>query len=496
MRLFKSYLVITFLLSFGKISGFLRDFLIAFYQGADRSSDIALLLISLPDLFTNFILAGGFSSTLVPIFSSLSQTVSVSYFRSLSTQIFFLFSIFTAFIVIYSHLAIKLFLPSFSNSDISSFLPYFRITLIGVPITALTAVSQAYLLSEQNFKLSQSGTLFFNLSIIFFLLIPFDLPYFSKIVIAILLGVVLRYSVQFFAVKPFTYSSTLDKLTPSLIQLIRKLFPATLFSLSIIISPLIARSFASTVDDGAFSLFTYAFKLSDLPITLISGSFSTLLIGSLAESLSEDSEPNISLAAPVIRYSFMFSISMLIPLFIFTPELIGFLFDRSSLSAEQLFSLISLSRVSFLSIPSKGLLLFILPLCTFLSKIRFLYLGFFLYLLITFVFSFVFTDALGLVGSSASILLSSSIVTLVFFSYLSNSLRISFSRLVFCNPISSLLIPSLSSCFVGLIWQRFYNSPFLFIPASISCILVFWFSASLSDPIVRQFFFKKFSRLF
>ena len=67
MKYFVSFLSVSSLLLLGRLSGFLREWLMAFIGGADQTTDIAIVLITLPDLMVTLLIGGGFTAAIVPV---------------------------------------------------------------------------------------------------------------------------------------------------------------------------------------------------------------------------------------------------------------------------------------------------------------------------------------------------------------------------------------------------------------------------------------------
>ena len=77
MSLLKSGLLITLLTLIGRLLGYGRDITISIVGGANVNTDIAYLLLTLPDFIVNLVLAGGLNTTLIPKLLLLSEILFI-----------------------------------------------------------------------------------------------------------------------------------------------------------------------------------------------------------------------------------------------------------------------------------------------------------------------------------------------------------------------------------------------------------------------------------
>ncbi|WP_219927722.1 hypothetical protein, partial [Aeromonas sp. HMWF016] len=65
-KLFISGLFVSFALFLGRISGFLRELFIASSFGVSKTSDLIIVLLSIPDVLVNLLVGGALGMILVP----------------------------------------------------------------------------------------------------------------------------------------------------------------------------------------------------------------------------------------------------------------------------------------------------------------------------------------------------------------------------------------------------------------------------------------------
>ena len=111
---------------------------------------------------------------------------------------------------------------------------------------------------------------------------------------------------------------------------------------AITIMPIISRSFASQAGEGSISLFTYSYKLLMLPLALIMGSFTTVLLPYISK------KENISQINKIIKKVIYISLTLSIFAFLVTPTCIEFIFNNTSLSSNQINILGKMTSKGFL----------------------------------------------------------------------------------------------------------------------------------------------------
>ncbi len=116
MSLFRSALNFGFFTMISRISGFIRDVLIAVYLGAGVLADAFIVAYRLPNLFRSFFAEGAFNVSFVPIFSSTYQEdkeKAQSFASEAISCLFYILFVFTLLFEILMPLAIFIMTPGF-----------------------------------------------------------------------------------------------------------------------------------------------------------------------------------------------------------------------------------------------------------------------------------------------------------------------------------------------------------------------------------------------
>ena len=106
--------------------------------------------------------------------------------------------------------------------------------------------------------------------------------------------------------------------------------------------PIISRSFASQIGEGSISLFSYSYKLLNLPLALIMGSFTTVLLPYISK------KENLSQTKKITKKVIYISLILSIFAFLLTPICVELIFKNTSLNHNQVDILSGITSKGFL----------------------------------------------------------------------------------------------------------------------------------------------------
>ena len=160
-----SFIIVNLGIIFGRFSGFFREISIADIFGVSIYSDIAIILLTLPDIIINLLIGGALSSSLIPYMASNDEFKNrIAYQAGL---LFFLVFIFISVIFsINSEIIIKLIAPGFNRESVGLAIDYLPYVFYIIPLCVVTGVTTSYLNYNEKFMIPSLGTLFFNISLI------------------------------------------------------------------------------------------------------------------------------------------------------------------------------------------------------------------------------------------------------------------------------------------------------------------------------------------
>ena len=349
MSIKNSTIVVASFILIGRIAGFIREWLLSSISGANAETDVAVVLFTFPDLIVNLLLGGGLSTSLIPYLGSLENQKKKKFVRQLSIYIGLIFLILALLISIKSDILWNLLAPGIEQEVKRGANNYLLIILFCLPLTAITGVLTAYLNSKSNFKIAASGNLLFNIGIIIGLLI--NIPIFFRVTLGIILGSLLRFTVQNIYANLFKNIWLKSLFNENLItkEFIKLFVFNFTFVTSIILLPTIGRAWASTINEGSLSIFSYGNKLIELPVGIIIGSLSSVLL----TKLSNDS--SILNIIKSIRFVFLVTIIFSIFAFIAAPLIVKAVYFKGQFDNYQLTELIAITKIGYLFLVPKVL---------------------------------------------------------------------------------------------------------------------------------------------
>ncbi len=262
----------------GRISGLFREIQLASTFGVSVTADMAVLLLTLPDLLVNLVLSGGLSAALIPRLHSLPIQSAQVLCRQALILVSIFFSLIGLVVVFLPSIWIALIAPGLRENAMPSNAAIIA-TAIAIPLAATTGVISATLNSQQKFLVAGCGTLIFNLVVVTALTSSQYINHDPLVIlgVGIALGTGLRLLSQLLTL-PRDW--LLGPIAPSSIDstFVRGFLTTTATASLMLMVPVVVRAFASTVSPGAIAAFNYATKLVELPAGVLVTSVATVVL--------------------------------------------------------------------------------------------------------------------------------------------------------------------------------------------------------------------------
>jgi putative peptidoglycan lipid II flippase len=351
--------VVFFGLMLGRILGLVRDMYLASKFGTSIDSDLLILILTVPDAIYSLIASGAISASLIPEFKKLSKQDSLNLFI-LSSIIFFGFSVCIVFTLNFNdNLLIKIFSPGIPND----YLPFLKDSLSKVnwliPLTILAGVSTAFLHYKEKFFMPSIGSAIINLFILIGLfLLAKDLTNLNTFISFILIGGLIRWFSQLWIIrKDLIYFSRLN-LKQINKFIFNRYFQSVLSGGLLILYPVIARSFASFLEEGSISIVNYALKLVEVPANVAVTVLSIILLPKLSEAFLKK---EINAYKSLIEINLFWSLSISFAITgvvlaqpnIFIESIFGL---GETISSKNIDVMASLLSIGILSLPFQALI--------------------------------------------------------------------------------------------------------------------------------------------
>ena len=180
-------LLISLTLLLGRLSGFMREALLASRLGTSATADAVILLLTLPDFMVGLLISGGFNAALIPVLRQHAGSDRVFLTRRAGLVITVGFTVLALVLSMFAEQVIRVFIPVADFAALTGFIIGFKLSMVALPVAALIGVSASYLNASGRFAIPGVSVLVFNGIVCIYFLQPFinlgNLVYFGAVVI-------------------------------------------------------------------------------------------------------------------------------------------------------------------------------------------------------------------------------------------------------------------------------------------------------------------------
>lgn len=295
--LFVSVLVSCVLL-LGRLSGFLRETLLAAAFGPTMAADAAIVLLTLPDLMVGLLLAGGFNAVLIPAIKQAEGAGRILLVRRAALVAGLSFAVLALILAAMPDRVMGVIAPSLVAGALPDLPLAFRLSLIALPMVAVIGVAAAYLNSVGRFAVPNLSVLLFNTTLCCYLLAQNGIaPGLAGFALAILAASVLRLGLHLAFMGPVfrRQGPSADGAVPCGLDAgYARRFAMGVLGLGVTVTaPVVFRTLYAATGEGNLTLFSFALKLFELPSAILIAPVVIVMIPKLA-----------ALAAPGARAEF------------------------------------------------------------------------------------------------------------------------------------------------------------------------------------------------
>ena len=335
----------------GRVSGFLREMLLARQYGTTESADAAVLMLTLPDFMVGLLLVGGFNAALVPALKKTAGPDRLALLNRVAVGVALLFALLTGLIMLFPSAIISVFAPSLDLYTLPNFKSAFTLSLIALPLTALIGVATSYLNTVGKFIIPSLSVLIFNgVLCIYLFAVPSGNASLKWFAVAILVATALRLGFQLGSMRE-AVAKPVWKLAQKHGDLFGK-FIIGIFGYSIIIgAPIVFRSLYALNGDGFLARFNYAVKLFELPSALIIAPVVIVLLPKLAGMADKHPESfaahvKSGLTASIALAGVATAVGL-----VFMPVIVSIIYQRGAISSSDAAEIAQLARILLLALP-------------------------------------------------------------------------------------------------------------------------------------------------
>ncbi len=348
MSLFRSAINFGFFTMISRVTGFVRDVLIAVYLGAGMMADAFIVAYRLPNLFRSFFAEGAFNVSFVPIFSSTYQEdkeKAQSFASEAISCLFYILFTFTLLFEILMPLAIFVMTPGFIEipGKMEMTIELSRIVFPFLMMISVLSLLSGILNSFDKFAAAAFTPSILNLTMIVFLL--FLAPFFKNPAYALCYGIlaagviqllwlyriVIKQGVKLRLMRPkLVFKSPSPELREFFKRIIPGLFGSGVYQINILISTFLV-SFLVT---GSVSWLYYATRIFHLPVGTIAVAVGTVLLPTLSRHIKnkQTASSYVSLNK-AIEFSLLLSLPATVGLICLDTAIIQTLFQHGNFTA-------------------------------------------------------------------------------------------------------------------------------------------------------------------
>lgn len=328
-----------------RITGFIRDMVIAKYLGAGMLSDAFLVSFKLPNLFRSLFAEGAFTSAFVPMLSHKivenGKEDSQIFAAKAISVLAFILSIFVATMIIFMPYVVTILAPGFIGDPekISLTVNLSRITFPFLLLVSIVSFQSGILNSLGRFAAPASTPIILNLvmiSSVFILMGTTPNPAYSLAVGATTAGFVeimwLTFALrkEHYHLRPRFDIFTMFK-DPEIKTLFKRITPGILGAGIYQINIMVGTILVSMVSTGAISWLYYADRLQQLPLGVVGAAIGVALLPVLSKQIkSGDTDLAASTQNKAVEYGALLALPAMIMLIVIGKPIISVLFQRGA----------------------------------------------------------------------------------------------------------------------------------------------------------------------
>ena len=251
--------------------GFARNALLANYFGAGDIVDAYYASFQIPDFIFNTIVIGALSAGFIPVFTQYMHKDKDEAWK-FANNILNLLTIFlggTSLILFFAApWIVRLIVPGFSGEKLELAISLSRIMFFQPIFLGLSAVFGGILQSFKKFFIYSLAPLFYNLGIIFGIIVLVPFIGLSGLAWGVVLGAFLHWIIQIPATfsSGFKYKFIFDFGSRGIKNIAVLMIPRTVSLVVLQINFLIIAVIASTLEEGSLAVFNFANDIQYLPI--------------------------------------------------------------------------------------------------------------------------------------------------------------------------------------------------------------------------------------
>ncbi len=355
-KLLSNSLWMLFGILLGRLAGFGREVFLAARYGAGAEADIAILMLTLPDLLVNILVGGAMSVALIPAFKRYGEGPrAYCLFAQSSVVVAIIFSLVALLLTLLVEPLISLAAPGFTALQVERSAPLLSVVLWLIPLTIIAGVSTAFLQASGRFAVSAFNTFSFNAVVL--LGLGYSIAAngtLQQLALFIIAAGLVRWGLQLLALpRPRLSWRCFSWRMLDRGLLMRYLHAMTAGGLLLLL-PVIARAMASLHGEGGLSLFNYAMKLVEFPLSIGVMVLSVGIFPLLSQCFARKDGQCDEMVATGVQVVLLITVAMMLPLAWFAADFARLVFGHGQMEEEQLATIGGLLALGVIALPLQG----------------------------------------------------------------------------------------------------------------------------------------------
>ncbi len=349
MNLHKTLATVSGMTLLSRVTGLVREFLIARAFGASAYTDAFFVAFRIPNLLRRLFAEGAFSQAFVPILAEYKNQQGEAVTRELIDHVATLLAwalVVTCLVGIVAAPAVVFFIASGLKSESAIFDVSVMMTRIMFPyigFMSFVALAGGILNTWREFRVPAFTPVLLNLSFIAASL--FLAPYLAQpvyaLAIAVFIGGILQLAIQIPALKKIGmlprigFNPLIAYRDPGVRRVLKQMVPAT-FAVSVgQISIIINTNIATHLENGSVSWLNYADRLMEFPTGMLGVALGTILLPSLSKAHADGDKSEYSaLLDWGLRLTFILALPAAVMLATLSEPLTTTLFHYGKFTAQ------------------------------------------------------------------------------------------------------------------------------------------------------------------
>jgi putative peptidoglycan lipid II flippase len=298
--------------------GLFRDRLLAASFGAGDTLDVYYAAFRIPDLIYNLLVFGALSAAFIPVFTGLIDDDSKNNKKAwelargiMNLAIVFIIVV-SAIFCLFSPWLMKIITPGFSPEKIERVVMFTRIMFLSPLFLGIGGIFGGILTSFKRFMVYSLAPIFYNVGIIFGILVFVRFWGPVGLAIGVAFGAFLHMLVQYPVIRKLGFHQEWSFWKHFSDQNVRKVFklmiPRTLGLAVTQVNLFVITIFASTLASGSLAIFSFAQNLQGVPLGLFGASFAIAVFPTLSAQFHKNKKDFVATFSQTFRQILFFII--------------------------------------------------------------------------------------------------------------------------------------------------------------------------------------------